>query len=77
MKSVLAPALLLLAACGAKGPLVWPEGKPPPQAATQGPLSSETMLEPPPQAAPARVDDPVRESKERGDDEFDLPPTSD
>ncbi len=74
MKAAL-PLLLLLAACGAKGPLAWPEGGPPPMPpGVKDPLTTEQMLEPPAQAAPARVDDPVRRSEERRDDEFDLPP---
>jgi predicted small lipoprotein YifL len=69
--------LLALAACGAKGPLKWPEGGPPsPPPGGGAPLSSEAMLERPAEAAPDRVDDPVRRSEERGDDVFDLPPTT-
>lgn len=74
MKALL-PLLLLTAACGAKGPLAWPEGGPPaPPPGVEGPLTSEKMLKPPPQAAPARVDDPIRRSEEREVDEFDVRP---
>lgn len=75
MKALSLACLLSLAACGVKGPLKWPEGGPPsPPPGSSAPLDSETMLTPPAQAAPERVDDPVRRSQERGDDEFDLPP---
>jgi predicted small lipoprotein YifL len=75
MRIVLAAALLSLAACGAKGPLKWPEGEPPPApVGTTTQPTTEQMLESPPQASPERIDDPVRRSKERGEDEFDLPP---
>ena len=68
-------ALLALAACGSKGSLAWPDGTPPPK-----PLGAEQqatindMLAPPPQAAPDRLDDPVKNADVRGEDEFDLPP---
>jgi len=75
MKAALPLLLLGLAACGAKGPLTWPEGGPPaPPPGVTEPLTTEQMLAPPPQAAPDRVDDPVRRSEKRLDDEFDLPP---
>lgn len=75
MKRILVIALLGLAACGAKGPLKWPEQTPAPVPAgmSEAP-TGDAMLEPPPQASPERVDDPVRRSQERGEDEFDLPP---
>jgi predicted small lipoprotein YifL len=77
MKRLALAGLLVLAACGAKGPLQWPEGGPPsPPPGLAAPLSSDAMLEVPPAAAPDRVDDPVRRSQERGDDAFDLPPTA-
>ena len=78
MRGLLAIVMLALAACGAKGPLKWPEGQPPaPPPGAEAPVSTEKMLTPPPEAAPNRVDDPVRKSEERGDDPFDIPPTAD
>lgn len=72
-------ALLLLAglsACGSTGSLKWPDGNPAPAmvGASEAP-TVEQMLTPPPQAAPERLDDPVKESELREDDPFDLPPT--
>lgn len=67
-------ALVLVAACGIKGPLKSPDGEATPPPASRTAQTSEQTVEPPPQAAPERVDDPVRRSKERGEDEFDLPP---
>ena len=68
--------LVLLSACGAKGPLAWPEGRPPaPPPGVEAPVSSESMQRAPAEAAPDRVDDPVRRAEDRADDEFDLPPT--
>ena len=77
MKRLTAIAIaLLLAACGSDGPLVWPEGGPPPAPiGAEAKPTAEDMLEPPPQAAPVRVDDPVRNTDERREDRFDLPPT--
>lgn len=71
------PPLLVLAltACGSAGPLKWPEGGPPPPAlGEEASATPQDMLEPPPQAAPVRVDSPVRDSDERPEDPFDLPP---
>ena len=70
------PPLLALAACGSTGKLQWPEGGPPPAAVgAETAPTAEEMLDPPPQAAPVRLDDPVRRSEERREDKFDLPPT--
>ena len=68
-------ALLLLAACGRKADLQPADGTlpPAPYGATSTP-SVESMLDPPPQAAPERVDDPVKRSEERREDRFELPP---
>jgi predicted small lipoprotein YifL len=75
MKALAAVLLIALAGCGAKGPLKWPEGTPPPApVGEKAPLTSEKMLEPPPQAAPERVDDPLKRSEERREDRFELPP---
>jgi predicted small lipoprotein YifL len=68
-------ALLTLAACGRKADLQPADGTlpPAPYGATVAP-SVEAMLDPPPQAAPERVDDPVKRSEERREDRFELPP---
>ncbi len=68
--------VLLLSACGSAGPLQWPGGSPPP--APEGQEAAQTadeMLVPPPQAAPERIDDAVRNTDQRSEDPFDLPPT--
>lgn len=78
-----APRLVLLigtagalAACGSTGALKWPQGDPAPALlGANAPPTVEEMLTPPPQAAPERLDDPVKESELREDDPFDLPPT--
>lgn len=71
----LAALILLVAACGRKGPLQPADGKMPatPVWATQPPTTEE-MLVPPVQAAPERVDDPLKRSEERREDRFELPP---
>ena len=69
-------ASLALAACGSKGELLPPEGQRP-VPASYGATTAKTvdqMLVPPPQAAPDRADDPVKNAKPRQDDKFDLPP---
>lgn len=71
-----ASVTILLASCGSVGNLEYPEGGPPPApvGATEPP-AIEALLDPPPQAAPERLDDPLRRSEERDEDKFDLPPT--
>jgi hypothetical protein len=67
--------MLLLAACGRKADLRPSDGTlPPAPYGVQAPLTAEQMLDPPPQAAPERVDDPVKRSEERREDRFELPP---
>lgn len=67
--------LLVAAACGRKADLKPVDGTlPPAPYGLQAPLTAEQMLDPPPQAAPERVDDPVRKSEERREDRFELPP---
>ena len=63
-----------LSACGARNDLKRTDGKAPPAPAIGTPIPA-TTLTPPPEAAPERVDDPVKRSRERGDDPFDVPPT--
>ena len=79
MKSFGAPLTALaaasLAACGSVGNLQYPEDGPPPAPlARDEPPTIDALLDLPPQAAPDRLDDPLRRSEERGEDEFDLPP---
>lgn len=76
MTRFLLPMVFLVAGCGAKGPLQYPDGTPPAAPiGTETPPTSAEMLKPPPQAAPDRVDDPVRRSEDRGEDRFDVPPS--
>ena len=69
--------LLLLAACGKQGRLtpVPPRGAPVAPVGVSIAPTAEDMLVLPPQAAPARVDDPVSNSQARPADQFNLPPT--
>jgi hypothetical protein len=75
-RTTLLCGLCLLTACGAKGPLSRPTGATPIPASygAAAPLSTDQLLTPPPQTEPSRADDPVRRSKPRADDKFDLPP---
>lgn len=69
-------AMLLLAACGQRTELAPLAGRTLPQApygATE-PLEADALLELDPQAAPERSVELRRESEEREDDPFDLPP---
>jgi hypothetical protein len=68
--------LLLVAGCGVRAPLEPEPGQPLPVAPETAPrqLSSEELLEPPPIARPARVDELLTRSEEREEDRFDLPP---
>ena len=68
--------LLLLAACGAQRDLEPQAGKalpPPPYGRADAPTAEE-LLEPTPEAIPARTVELRRQSEEREDDPFDLPP---
>ena len=69
-------ALLLLGACGLKGPLepVPPAAMPVAQRGQTVAPTPAQMLVVPVQAAPQRVDDPVQKSEERPDDRFNIPP---
>ena len=69
-------AALFLGACGQKADLVPLAGQtlpPPPYGATD-PLDADQLLALDPQAAPERNVELRRESEEREDDPFDLPP---
>lgn len=68
--------LLALAACGQRAdlePLAGETLPPPPYGASE-PLTPDELLEPDPQAVPERSVELRRESEEREDDPFDLPP---
>ncbi len=68
--------ILLLTACGQRTELVPLAGRslpPAPYGATE-PLDAEELLETDPQAVPERNVELRRESEEREDDPFDLPP---
>ncbi|MBZ6378103.1 hypothetical protein B5C34_01525 [Pacificimonas flava] len=67
--------LLLLAACGSSGNIAFADDEHPPAPVgeEQAPTVAD-LLDPPPQAAPDRLDDIVDRSEERDEDEFDLPP---
>ncbi len=74
--ALLLPVLLGLPACGLKGPLepVPPTAMPVAQRGQSLAPTPAQMLVVPVQAAPQRVDDPVKKSEERPDDRFNLPP---
>jgi hypothetical protein len=75
MRVMLLLALLLVAACGRKNDLKPADGTLPPAPYGAAAVPTvEAMLDPPPQAAPERVDDPVKRSEERREDRFELPP---
>ncbi|MBH5322063.1 LPS translocon maturation chaperone LptM [Aurantiacibacter sediminis] len=71
-------ATAALAACGQRAPLEPAAGEtlPPPPYGASEPLTAEELLEPDPQAVPERSVELRRESEEREDDPFDLPPES-
>jgi predicted small lipoprotein YifL len=78
MKRVLltSAAALAIAACGVRAPLQPEPGESlpvAPETAARQPTSEE-LLERPPIAAPARVDELLTRSEERDEDRFDLPP---
>ncbi|MCJ8158953.1 lipoprotein [Sphingomonas sp. LaA6.9] len=78
-KLVIVSALALaLAGCGSKKPLARPAGDqvPPVPAAARTAPTSEDMLTPDDQARPERQDEILKQSQEREDDKFDLPPTA-
>ena len=68
--------LLLLVACGAQRGLEPQAGKslPPPPFGRVDPPTAEELLEPTPEAVPVRTVELRRQSEEREDDPFDLPP---
>ncbi|MFD1610494.1 hypothetical protein ACFSCW_01610 [Sphingomonas tabacisoli] len=77
MKRILiGAALLALAACGGKEELRPKTGQslPPKPAAEPTPLTPTQMITPSVQARPQRSDELLKQSQERRDDRFDLPP---
>ena len=79
MKRLLvAPVLMLLGACAQIADLEPAAGEILPRApyGASEPLNAEELLELDPQAAPERSIELRRESEEREDDPFDLPPES-
>ncbi|HEX8654667.1 MAG TPA: hypothetical protein VF693_05535 [Allosphingosinicella sp.] len=71
-----AALLAALAACGVRAPLTPEPGQSlpvAPETAARQPTSEE-LLERPPIAAPARVDELLTRSQQREEDRFDLPP---
>lgn len=74
--AALALSLLLLAACGQKSALEPAAGQalPPPPYGETEPLDADDLLALDVQAAPERSVELRRESEEREDDPFDLPP---
>ncbi|QZH75349.1 MAG: hypothetical protein JY451_01600 [Erythrobacter sp.] len=67
---------LLLSACAQRTPLqpVAPQALPPAPYGASEPLTADELLAIDPQAAPERSVELRRESEERADDPFDLPP---
>ena len=77
MRAIAAATMLaLLAGCGVRAPLEPPPGESLPVAPETAPraATSEELLERPPIARPARVDELLTRSEEREEDRFDLPP---
>lgn len=74
--AVMAMLLLALAGCGAQRDLQPAAGQSPPPVAygRVQPQSAAEMLKPDPEAAPERNVELRRQSEERADDPFDLPP---
>ena len=77
MKRILiAAGLLALAACGGKKELTPQAGQslPPKPIAEATPLTPTELMTPPVQARPRRSDELLKQSEERRDDKFNLPP---
>ena len=74
--AVIAMLALALAACGQRATLRPAAGNelPPPPYGSSEPQTADQLLELDPQAAPERSVELRRESEEREDDPFDLPP---
>jgi hypothetical protein len=76
VKKIVLLALLAVTACAKVGKLepVAPAAMPVKAMDAPRAPTPEQMLVLPPQSAPQRVDDPIENSQERGDDRFNLPP---
>ncbi len=72
----LAPATLLLSACGSKADLKPAVGENLPVKPAGAPKqpTPEELMTPSIQARPERSDEPLKRSEERKEDEFELPP---
>lgn len=75
---VISALALMLAGCGSKKPLARVAGDevPPVPAVERHVPTSEEMITPDDQARPERKDEILKQSEEREDDKFDLPPTA-
>ncbi|HEU4968129.1 hypothetical protein [Sphingomonas sp.] len=75
-RAVVALAILALAACGGKNELTPAAGAslPPKPAAAATPPTPTELMTPSVQARPRRSDELLKQSEERRDDRFDLPP---
>ena len=73
---IVTAVLLALAACGGKKELTPAAGEslPPKPAAEATPLTPTQLMTPSVQARPQRSDELLKQSEERRDDRFDLPP---
>ncbi len=79
MRALILPVLILsLAGCGARGKLKLPEGEPPPPPAygSTATPTPEALTTPTTQQRPQRSDEILRNSEERPNDPFQLPPQS-
>lgn len=77
MRALALPLLALaLAGCGARGKLKLPEGETPPPApyGAQATPTPEDLTAPTTQQRPSRSDELLRNSEERPNDPFQLPP---
>ncbi|RJF93981.1 lipoprotein [Sphingomonas cavernae] len=75
---IVAALATVLAGCGSKKPLTRVAGDevPPAPALARTAPTSEELITPDDQARPERQDEILKQSEEREDDKFDLPPTT-
>jgi predicted small lipoprotein YifL len=77
MRALILPVLILaLAGCGARGKLKLPEGETPPPApyGAAATPTADDLTAPTTQQRPQRSDELLRQSEERPNDPFQLPP---